>query len=129
LAFICIRYIHANSFNPGSSKNYLKYTSAMTKSKNIIVTAFVILITSCHDSGGSHKHKETQVKKPDTASVTVTPVKYTMNMVVNQKDLSCYMSLADGIEDTAHYHGKVYGFCSKQCKEEFSRRPAYYVKD
>jgi len=62
-------------------------------------------------------------------SMAAKPAVYTMDMVVNDKDLSCNMSLKEGIGDTAHYHGKVYGFCSIACKREFQSRPAYYVKE
>ncbi len=34
----------------------------------------------------------------------------------NTKDLFCGMALKAGVGDTAHYKGKVYGFCSKECK-------------
>lgn len=36
-----------------------------------------------------------------------------------QKDTSCGMPLKYGIEDTLHFDGRVYGFCSKDCKVAF----------
>lgn len=38
-------------------------------------------------------------------------------------DLSCGMPLTAGLTDTAHYNGKVYGFCSPECKEDFQKNP------
>ena len=35
-------------------------------------------------------------------------------------DTSCGMPLTAGIADTLHVSGKVYGFCSKECKDEFA---------
>jgi YHS domain-containing protein len=46
-------------------------------------------------------------------------VKYTLAMVDNKKDPSCGMPLTAGIGDTVHYNGKVYGFCSDECKQIF----------
>ena len=45
----------------------------------------------------------------------------------NTNDLVCGMPLTAGVGDTAHYNGKVYGFCSKGCKEKFVKSPADYV--
>ena len=43
-------------------------------------------------------------------------------MVCNAEDPICGMATADGYEDTAHYDGKVYGFCSSGCKKKFLRQ-------
>ena len=45
----------------------------------------------------------------------------------NAKDFFCGMPLTTGITDTVHYNGKVYGFCSKGCKDGFMKDPASYV--
>ena len=45
----------------------------------------------------------------------------------NAKDLVCGMPLQAGVGDTAQYNGKVYGFCSKGCKDEFKKNPATYL--
>jgi YHS domain-containing protein len=44
-----------------------------------------------------------------------------------KKDPSCGMPLTAGVEDTLHYKGKLYGFCSKECKDAFLKDPASYV--
>ena len=46
----------------------------------------------------------------------------------NTNDLVCGMPLKAGVGDTAHYNGKVYGFCSKGCKDKFVKNPADYVE-
>jgi YHS domain-containing protein len=36
------------------------------------------------------------------------------------------MPLTAGLEDTTRYKGKLYGFCSRECKEEFLKNPEGY---
>ena len=43
------------------------------------------------------------------------------------KDPSCGMPLKAGLEDTTTYKGKLYGFCSKECKDAFLKDPAGYT--
>lgn len=45
----------------------------------------------------------------------------------SEKDLFCGMPLNGSMVDTAHYKGKVYGFCSEGCKRGFMKNPAVYV--
>lgn len=45
----------------------------------------------------------------------------------NAKDLVCGMPVTAGIMDTVHYKDKVFGFCSKDCKDEFRKNPALYL--
>ncbi|MBL0145249.1 MAG: YHS domain-containing protein [Chitinophagaceae bacterium] len=44
-----------------------------------------------------------------------------------KKDLVCQMPVTAGVSDTAHYKGKVYGFCAKECKDEFLKDPQQYL--
>jgi putative intracellular protease/amidase/YHS domain-containing protein len=45
----------------------------------------------------------------------------------NGKDLVCGMPLKGDVGDTAQYNGKLYGFCSKECKAEFKKNPLAYL--
>lgn len=45
----------------------------------------------------------------------------------NEKDFYCGMDVNMGVSDTAHYKGKVYGFCAKVCKDEFLKMPEKYL--
>ena len=45
----------------------------------------------------------------------------------NTKDLVCGMPVSSGMTDTAHYNGKVFGFCSTECKNEFLKSPKGYL--
>lgn len=44
-----------------------------------------------------------------------------------KRDFICGMPITAGVTDTAHYNNKVYGFCSKECKDEFMKHPTSYV--
>jgi len=55
--------------------------------------------------------------------------KFTAAMVDNKKDPNCGMPVTAGIEDTVHYNGKVYGFCSDECKQAFLKNPAELAKN
>ena len=45
------------------------------------------------------------------------------------KDLVYGMLIRAGVADTAHYKGKVYGFCAKECKEAFVKAPRSIYPD
>jgi YHS domain-containing protein len=97
----------------------------MNKINLIFILAFFVM--ACNTS----VQKNSIPAKQDSAmivnnSAESTPV-YTADMVVNKKDFSCGMSVSAGIADTAHYKGKVYGFCSKECKDEFLKTPEKYL--
>ena len=55
--------------------------------------------------------------------------KFTVAMVDNKKDPNCGMPVTAGIEDTVHYNGKVYGFCSAECKQAFLKNPSELAKN
>ncbi len=74
---------------------------------------------------------EAAVKSTDSMMVRTdtTKVKYTTAMVDNRKDPNCGMPVTAGIEDTVHYKGKVYGFCSEECKAAFLKNPVELAKN
>ncbi|MGN6604495.1 MAG: YHS domain-containing protein [Ginsengibacter sp.] len=43
------------------------------------------------------------------------------------KDIVCGMPLSAGVGDTAHFDSKIYGFCSKECKDSFLLSPEKYI--
>lgn len=49
-----------------------------------------------------------------------------INLAV-KKDLVCGMPVSAGVKDTTLYKGKIYGFCAKECKDEFVKDPAHYI--
>jgi YHS domain-containing protein len=72
--------------------------------------------------------------KADASATEVTPAATaeTVNVKVSElstpKDYVCGMNVEEGaIADTTTYEGKLYGFCSKECKAEFVKEPAKYL--
>lgn len=57
----------------------------------------------------------------DPAAAAV-PVKFD-----NTTDFVCGMAVTPEFEDTCHYKGKVYAFCSESCKEGFLEEPEKYL--
>jgi putative intracellular protease/amidase/YHS domain-containing protein len=51
---------------------------------------------------------------------------YSAMQYENKRDPVCGMSAETGVSDTVNYLGKVLGFCSKGCKDEFKRNPSGY---
>ncbi|MDD5149565.1 MAG: YHS domain-containing protein [Flavobacterium sp.] len=46
----------------------------------------------------------------------------------NKIDFYCQMDITEyGVSDTTNYKGKLYGFCSKMCKDEFLKTPEEYL--
>ena len=43
------------------------------------------------------------------------------------KDPACGMPLKAGLEDSTSYKGKLYGFCSKECKDAFLKSPESFL--
>jgi YHS domain-containing protein len=97
--------------------------------KNIFLPVLLFLscftFPACHESD---KSAGTGVPVTKTDSTSPTKPKFTAAMVDNKKDPSCGMPVTAGIEDTVHYNGKVYGFCSDECKQVFLRNPDVLAK-
>ncbi len=79
--------------------------------------------TQKSDSATTHEHGTTVMNAKSSDS---TPV-YTAEMLDSKKDLVCGMPVSAGVSDTVHYKGKVYGFCAKECKDDFLKAPEQYL--
>jgi YHS domain-containing protein len=89
---------------------------------SIVVLSMILLVASCHNG------QQPTIAAPSTDTTTMNMNKYTLDMVDNKKDLNCGMPLSAGIGDTAHYQGKVYGFCSTECKDAFLAKPDSFLQ-
>ncbi len=52
----------------------------------------------------------------------VSKIDFSKFQLASVKDTSCGMPLSAGLEDTVNFNSKVYGFCSKECKDDFVKK-------
>ena len=93
------------------------------KSRLLMLILIFTALISCSEKP---KVEPTNVQVPKSDSVRK---KFTADMVDNKKDPSCGMPMSAGIEDTVHFNGKVYGFCSDECKQIFLKNPGTLAKN
>jgi YHS domain-containing protein len=95
--------------------------------KRILFFVLTAIICSC-----SQKPKEPEVltapalmqsAQKDT-NKTAAKIVLAMN-----NDPVCGMPVAEDYNDTTLYNGKIYGFCSTDCKTEFLKNPKEYLKN
>ena len=88
------------------------------------ILAISLLLAAC----SSNPQKENTVDKAkDSVTTEATAKKFENVKFASTKDLSCGMPLSAGLEDTAHYKGNVYGFCSQECKDDFLKDPEAHL--
>lgn len=93
--------------------------------KKITILAITILSIFSISCGEKKEHKELEVK---TANDEVMHAAHNLDVKVDNKiDPICEMETKGHVSDTIHYEGKVYGFCSSGCKEEFAKDPSQYL--
>ena len=63
--------------------------------------------------------RQPKTNPANPALTAAHPKRYPLSLVDNKTDTTCGMPLTAGIEDTLHYKGRVLGFCSRECKNEF----------
>ena len=83
---------------------------------------FCLLLVACNNN------PKVVMTSPAVPATDTAKKKFTKEMVDNKKDPSCGMPVSAGIEDTVHYNGRVYGFCSDECKQVFLKNPAALAK-
>lgn len=90
----------------------------------VLPVAAIIALAACNqkaETKAAEQQPEITAAEPETVNVKVSDL-------ATPKDFICGMDVVDGsIADTASYEGKLYGFCSKECKAEFAKEPAKYV--
>lgn len=93
------------------------------KTISILITATIIL-AAC-----SQPHHEKVQPPPVSAPMPVVHADTSLKRLAydSKRDLVCGMPLSAGITDTAHYQKKLYGFCSKECKEDFVKDPGKLI--
>jgi len=81
----------------------------------IILTCAISILTGV--GCNSETNKQTGF---DSLPADTTPKNNYYNILfASEKDTTCGMPLSAGIGDTLNWNNKVYGFCSKRCKDAF----------
>lgn len=94
--------------------------------KKVLLGIFSIaMLVSCGNSGENASAEKVDHSKHNH---TTTKKKMSADLVTEKKDPVCGMPITAGIVDTAHYKGKVYGFCADECKALFKEKPEDYLK-
>lgn len=87
----------------------------------IFSSLFSLALASC----------ESNAPNEMTGTVPAPEVKETnidASVLSDSNDYVCGMTVqTGGIADTAQLEGKVYGFCSTECKEAFIKEPQTYL--
>jgi YHS domain-containing protein len=82
--------------------------------------AIALALSSCNQKSAAPKMEE---KAAETKMVNIK-----LDQLASKTDFNCNMTLEEGsIADTASYEGKVYGFCSSECKAEFMKDPKAHL--
>jgi YHS domain-containing protein len=103
-------------------KSVSRFSNFPWISSAFLMMAIIITTGACNQKPASG------ISEPAMHNTDSAKTKFTAAMVDNKKDPSCGMPVTAGIQDTAHYNGKVYGFCSDECKQAFLKDPAAMAK-
>jgi len=92
--------------------------------KKLFFTANVMLILAL----SACNQKVEQKTDTGTAAPERKKMEVKLTDLASAKDFVCGMPVEEGgIADTASYEGKLYGFCSAECKAEFAKNPSSYL--
>lgn len=84
--------------------------------KKILLLTMITALAACNESKQENATEATAANHmPDSTAVS----DFSLVQFASKRDTTCRMPLAAGIADTAIVDTKTYGFCSKECKEEF----------
>ena len=90
--------------------------------KAIIPVLCILVLAACHRSSSSNAPAPAAV-----APMQDTSSHFTAAMVDSKSDPVCGMPSTAGMQDTIHYQGKVIGFCSDECRNQFLKDPKKYT--
>ncbi len=84
-----------------------------------IICICVLLFTAACNSDDTKKQEEKKQAIQDSVQAAKQVKKFADVKFASKRDTTCGMPLSAGLEDTVILNGKVYGFCSGECKDDF----------
>jgi YHS domain-containing protein len=95
--------------------------------KTIVVFVSMLIFLSCKNTNQT-KEPQTIIQEQNGMGAHKKALFKNVQFAAN-KDFVCGMPISAGVQDTAHYKGKIYGFCAAECKEEFLKNPESYLSE
>jgi len=92
---------------------------------NSLFALFLLMVLFACNNRNNAKASETTPK--DSTTAAAPQAGFAGIEFASKMDLACGMLLTAGIQDTAHYKGKIYGFCSTDCKNDFLKTPEAFL--
>jgi len=92
--------------------------------KNISVSliAFLLFLSACDQKNKEIKTDEKKMAVADSSNIPAEKKKFEGIVFASKRDTTCGMPITAGLEDTLMVNGKIYGFCAKECKDEFIKK-------
>ncbi|MBO9201941.1 MULTISPECIES: YHS domain-containing protein [Niastella] len=91
---------------------------------NLFAALLLMVLFSCNNNEHANAVDTTQ---KDSVTVITRNQGFDGIEYASKMDLACGMMLSAGIQDTTLYKGKIYGFCSKDCKSDFLKTPEAFL--
>ena len=100
--------------------------SVRNKTLLVFFAHFVFLLACQNKKSGPGRGPVSSRSRPLNQNIK-KEIDIDSNLLTSHKDLVCYMPLWTGIGDTCQYQGRIYGFCSTDCKRDFLKNPEAYL--
>jgi Uncharacterized conserved protein len=97
----------------------------------LLAAATILFVSGC--AGKAHiTGNETQKASENVTSTAMTNIDSAAMINANSNssnivDLVCKMKVDKSVVDTSVYKGKIYYFCSPDCKKKFDENPEKYI--
>ena len=87
---------------------------------NLSISACILFLAACTNEPSNEEKAAAAKQKVDNAMKADKAAHMNIaGLNIQPEDPYCNMPITAGITDTATVRSKLYGFCSKECKEEF----------
>lgn len=91
--------------------------------RTAVALALTVSIFACSQSDKKDKAGSTEPMRSENAAPDIDVASLTTT-----NEPVCGMTVGNKtVADTMRYQGKLYGFCSTECKAEFAQSPSKYI--